>query len=312
MSTPRRYSPNIIVTGTPGCGKSSHSQCLVDQLNQTLFQEGTVYHFKHFNISEVAKERDCIESYDKKRDTHVVNEDKLLDSLEPDLRSGGVIVDWHCCDIFPERLIDLVIVLKTDNSKLYDRLQKRNYKESKIQENLDCEIMQVILGEARDAYIPEIVIELESDTAEQMDENVDRITSWVKNWIQDHPKGVTNELEDGAHSDKSEEEGGEGEGGEGEGGEGEGGEGEGEGDYSDESFDSDDADEDESESEEDEENNSDAAFNTDNEDPANVEDGLNDDEKTTLEQEEQDQEQAREEGEEATNEEMEHTEDIAQ
>ncbi|MDC6271174.1 adenylate kinase family protein, partial [Acetobacter pasteurianus] len=205
MSTPRRYSPNIIVTGTPGCGKSSHSQCLVDQLNQTLFQEGTVYHFKHFNISEVAKERDCIESYDKKRDTHVVNEDKLLDSLEPDLRSGGVIVDWHCCDIFPERLIDLVIVLKTDNSKLYDRLQKRNYKESKIQENLDCEIMQVILGEARDAYIPEIVIELESDTAEQMDENVDRITSWVKNWIQDHPKGVTNELEDGAHSDKSEE-----------------------------------------------------------------------------------------------------------
>lgn len=292
MSTPRRYSPNIIVTGTPGCGKSSHSQCLVDQLNQTLFQEGTVYHFKHFNISEVAKERDCIESYDKKRDTHVVNEDKLLDSLEPDLRSGGVIVDWHCCDIFPERLIDLVIVLKTDNSKLYDRLQKRNYKESKIQENLDCEIMQVILGEARDAYIPEIVIELESDTAEQMDENVDRITSWVKNWIQDHPKGVTNELEGGAHSDKSEEEE--------------------KGEYSDESFDSDDADEDESESEEDEENNSDAAFNTDNEDPANVEDGLNDDEKTTLEQEEQDQEQAREEGEEATNEEMEHTEDIAQ
>lgn len=300
MSTPRRYSPNIIVTGTPGCGKSSHSQCLVDQLNQTLFQEGTVYHFKHFNISEVAKERDCIESYDKKRDTHVVNEDKLLDSLEPDLRSGGVIVDWHCCDIFPERLIDLVIVLKTDNSKLYDRLQKRNYKESKIQENLDCEIMQVILGEARDAYIPEIVIELESDTAEQMDENVDRITSWVKNWIQDHPKGVTNELEDGAHSDKSEED------------EEEEGGGEGEGDYSDESFDSDDADEDESESEEDEENNSDAAFNTDNEDPANVEDGLNDDEKTTLEQEEQDQEQAREKGEEATNEEMEHTEDIAQ
>lgn len=300
MSTPRRYSPNIIVTGTPGCGKSSHSQCLVDQLNQTLFQEGTVYHFKHFNISEVAKERDCIESYDKKRDTHVVNEDKLLDSLEPDLRSGGVIVDWHCCDIFPERLIDLVIVLKTDNSKLYDRLQKRNYKESKIQENLDCEIMQVILGEARDAYIPEIVIELESDTAEQMDENVDRITSWVKNWIQDHPKGVTNELEDGAHSDNSEED------------EEEEGGGEGEGDYSDENFDFDDGDEDESESEEDEENNSDAAFNTDNEDPANVEDGLNDDEKTTLEQEEQDQEQAREEGEEATNEEMEHTEDIAQ
>ncbi|EMG45983.1 HBR1 Adenylate kinase isoenzyme 6 HBR1 [Candida maltosa Xu316] len=201
----RRPIPNIIITGTPGCGKSSHSASLVSQLNEELGKETTV-NFKHFNISEIAKERNCIDSYDAKLDTSVVDEDKLLDTLEPDLEKGGVVLDWHCCDIFPERLIDLVIVLRTDNSKLFDRLKTRNYNDLKLQENLDCEIMEVILQEARDSYIPDIVIELRSDTAEEMDENVDRINSWVVKWIEDHPNGVTNELQKQYHDDDEEEE----------------------------------------------------------------------------------------------------------
>lgn len=242
----RRHTPNIIITGTPGCGKSSHSQSLVSQLNQE-FKKDTTIKFKHFNISEIAKERDCIESYDAKLDTSVVDEDKLLDSLEPDLEEGGVIVDWHCCDIFPERLIDLVIVLRTDNSNLYDRLKTRNYSDLKLQENLDCEIMEVILQEARDSYIPDIVIELRSDSAEEMDENVDRISSWVVKWMEDHPNGVSNELDKQYHGN-------------------------------------DDSDEEE-------------------------ESG---DDEYELEQEQQEEEEEREAEEEATNEEMEHTEDIAQ
>lgn len=182
----RRLLPNIIITGTPGCGKTSHSEGLASQLGSG---------YQHFAISDIAKERKCIESYDEVLDTSVVDEDKLLDSLEPDLENGGAIVDWHCCDIFPERLIDLVVVLRTDNSILFERLNKRGYKENKVQENLDCEIMEVILQDARDSYIPEIVIELYSNTVEDMDENVDRIVSWVENWKADHPKGVTNELD---------------------------------------------------------------------------------------------------------------------
>ena len=180
-----RYHPNVLITGTPGCGKSSHASSLVSELGDP---------YKHYPISDIAKERKCIESYDKRLETSVVDEDKLLDSLEKDLQEGGLIVDWHCCDVFAERLVDLVVVLRTDNAKLYERLEKRNYNYNKIQENLDCEIMDVILQEARDSYEPEIVIELQSDNAEQMDNNVDRIAMWVSNWRKDHPKGVTNEL----------------------------------------------------------------------------------------------------------------------
>jgi adenylate kinase len=45
--------------------------------------------------------------------------------MEEMMRPGGKIVDFHSCDIFPERWFDLVIVLRTDNGVLYPRLEAR-------------------------------------------------------------------------------------------------------------------------------------------------------------------------------------------
>ena len=50
---------------------------------------------------------------------------QLLDELEPIVSAGGVILDWHTCDIFPERWIDLVVVLRCNHTLLWDRLEKR-------------------------------------------------------------------------------------------------------------------------------------------------------------------------------------------
>ena len=48
-----------------------------------------------------------------------------MDTLEPMMSSGGNIVDYHGCEFFPERWFDIVFVLRTDNTILYDRLQER-------------------------------------------------------------------------------------------------------------------------------------------------------------------------------------------
>jgi len=120
----------------------------------------------------------------------IVDEDKLLDQIEDEVEKGGCILDWHVCEVFPKRWIDLCVVLRADSTVLYDRLKERNYPEVKLQENLDTEIMQVILDEAREAYDEEIVIELRSDDTEEIDSNVERIATWVKNWLNDHPEGV--------------------------------------------------------------------------------------------------------------------------
>lgn len=50
------------------------------------------------------------------------------------------------------RWFDLVFVLQTDNGVLYERLEQRGYSQAKIQENVECEIMMVLLQEAHDSY----------------------------------------------------------------------------------------------------------------------------------------------------------------
>ena len=76
-------------------------------------------------------------------------------------------------------------MLRTDTAKLYDRLKARQYTEKKLQENMDSEIMEVLLEEARGAYDEEIVVELRSDEAEDVEGNVERIERWIENWKRD-------------------------------------------------------------------------------------------------------------------------------
>jgi len=107
---------------------------------------------------------------------------QLIDELEPLVADGGIILDWHSCEPWPERWIDLVVVLRCDHTKLWERLENRNYPLKKIQENNQAEIMEVVLDEARSSYASEIVVELQSDGTEDLEANVARILQWIQSW----------------------------------------------------------------------------------------------------------------------------------
>ncbi|KAI0082824.1 P-loop containing nucleoside triphosphate hydrolase protein [Panus rudis PR-1116 ss-1] len=168
--------PVIIITGTPGTGKTTHAQLLAVESPVPL---------QHINVGEWAKEKGLYESYDEEWQSHTVDEDRLLDELEPIVSAGGVILDWHTCEIFPERWADLVVVLRCDHTKLWERLEKRGYPLKKIQENNEAEIMEVILDEARSSYAKEIVVELQSEGTEDLEANVARIVQWIEAWKKD-------------------------------------------------------------------------------------------------------------------------------
>ncbi|RYP56807.1 hypothetical protein DL771_011582 [Monosporascus sp. 5C6A] len=169
-----RTSPNIIITGTPGVGKTTHCEALAERTG-----------LRHLSVNQIVKEKGCHEGWDEEFKSWIVDEDKLLDEIEPKALAGGCIIDWHACDLFPESWIDLVVVLRVDSATLYDRLTARKYPEAKLQENLDSEIMQVLLQEARDSYDAEMVVELSSNDTDEMESNVDRIESWVRQWRRD-------------------------------------------------------------------------------------------------------------------------------
>jgi adenylate kinase len=69
---------------------------------------------------------------------------------------------------------------------LYDRLTARGYKDKKLEENMDSEIMQVLLDEARESYKEEIVVELRSESTEDVEGNLERVEQWVGQWQRDH------------------------------------------------------------------------------------------------------------------------------
>ncbi|KAF5280430.1 hypothetical protein FQR65_LT03239 [Abscondita terminalis] len=158
MQQSNRGAPNILVTGTPGVGKST----LCEKLSQSTG-------LKWLEISKIAKENNCVEEFDPVYQCAVLNEDKLLDGLEEVMSAGGNIVDYHSCELFPERWFDVVFVLRTDNTTLYDRLVSRGYEE-----------------EAKSSYAEDIVLELVNSNLIEFENNLQRIYVWLQEWFNKH------------------------------------------------------------------------------------------------------------------------------
>ncbi|XP_037808771.1 adenylate kinase isoenzyme 6 homolog [Lucilia sericata] len=164
--------PNILITGTPGVGKSYICQRISEQLK-----------LNWIDCSKVAKEKDFIEEYDEEYECPILDEDKLMDYMEPLMQQGGNVVEYHGCDFFPERWFQAVFVVTCpNNTVLYDRLKEREYNEKKLKSNLECEIFGTILEEAKDSYKPDIVFELKGETKQDAEQSLKAIKSWFKAW----------------------------------------------------------------------------------------------------------------------------------
>lgn len=62
-----RSLPNIIITGTPGTGKTTHCEVLAERCPE----------LKHLSVNQVVKERECHEGWDEEYQSWIVDEDKV-------------------------------------------------------------------------------------------------------------------------------------------------------------------------------------------------------------------------------------------
>ncbi|BBH06874.1 Ribosomal protein L18e/L15 superfamily protein [Prunus dulcis] len=138
--------------------------------------EATQLH--HINVGDLVKAKNLHDGWDDELDCYIINEDLVCDELEDTMEEGGNIVDYHGCDFFPERWFDLVVVLQTDNTVLYDRLTRRGYSESKLSNNIECEIFQTLLEEAKESYPEDIVLPLKSDSIQDISTNLSTLAEW--------------------------------------------------------------------------------------------------------------------------------------
>ena len=70
--------PNILVTGTPGVGKTSFAAELATRLGLT-----------HLNVGTLAEEHDCFDGYDDERDCKVLDDDKVVRKEEGKKKQDG-------------------------------------------------------------------------------------------------------------------------------------------------------------------------------------------------------------------------------
>ena len=63
---------------------------------------------------------------------------------------------------------------------LYERLSDRGYSEKKIRENVECDIFQVVVEEAKDSF--ENVTVRSNATLDDMEETVRELAEWCENF----------------------------------------------------------------------------------------------------------------------------------
>lgn len=136
----------IAVTGTPGTGKSTIAKKLSILLD-----------YAYLDGLKLIKTAKLAEKYDKRRKTAVVDPSlfthavlKVRDS-EAKKGSKGLIVDSHLSHFLPPKAVFACIVLSCSLPELERRLSKRSYSKAKIRENLDAEIFDTILVEAKES-----------------------------------------------------------------------------------------------------------------------------------------------------------------
>lgn len=146
----------IIIAGTPGTGKSTVGRKLSELCNVDVI-----------NLSSVAIERGFVLMYDERRDTYIINEDKLIEYVVKLVNSysGTLVIITHYPEIIPSSIVQGVYVLRTHPLVLEKRLAGRGWKEGKINENVMAEVLGVVINSAIEAFGEGKVYEIDTTNA---------------------------------------------------------------------------------------------------------------------------------------------------
>jgi adenylate kinase len=126
----------IIISGTPGCGKTSVANELIKLI------EGRI-----ISLNELVTSADLSFEFDEKRKTYIVDFQTFLPLILQKIneikleKPQFLIIESHFSDIIPDKFIDYIFILRCDPDELKKRLKKRNYDLNKIKENVQAEIL---------------------------------------------------------------------------------------------------------------------------------------------------------------------------
>ncbi|MCC6013635.1 MAG: adenylate kinase family protein [Candidatus Verstraetearchaeota archaeon] len=157
------------MTGTPGVGKTTITKILAEKLG-----------FKIIELNKFAIEVNGIIGYDSEKDAQIINEKIIKRELRKILeKENNFIIEGHWGEIVPKDFVDIVIVIRTNPLVLRERLRKKGYKEEKIKENVQAELLDYCLIKAIEAFGEDKVFEVDN-TNKEINVVVDEIIKIIK------------------------------------------------------------------------------------------------------------------------------------
>ncbi|RLE75485.1 MAG: kinase [Thermoprotei archaeon] len=159
----------IVITGTPGTGKTSLAYLLAEKLE-----------YRVISLGEFAKEKNLITKYIKHLDSYDVDLEAMKKALKEEVKPGEtVIVEGHVVDVIPAEFVELAIVLRLNPLELEKRLRDRGYKKEKIIANVQSEILDSCLVDAIANFGEEKVFELDT-TGKNLNEILEEAIEIIK------------------------------------------------------------------------------------------------------------------------------------
>jgi adenylate kinase len=139
----------IVVSGTPGTGKTKLAKALAKELEQ-----------EYVDVNEIIKSRRLSLGFDHTRKCEIIDPKELSKILIRGIKKNPEqIIDSHLGHYIPKRYVDLCIITTCSLKVLGKRLQKRGYLENKIRENLDSEIFETCRIEAEERGLKIILVD---------------------------------------------------------------------------------------------------------------------------------------------------------
>lgn len=153
----------ILVTGTPGTGKTTISLALSKKL-------GVPY----INLNELILASGQVSWNQLSNTFDVLDPEKVSAMLNEEVRKrSGCICETLAIELLDSSIIDKVIILRRDPYLLWNELQKRGWPSSKVASNVLSELLNVISYAARDLFDGKVI---EIDTSKSSpDECIDTI-----------------------------------------------------------------------------------------------------------------------------------------
>lgn len=173
----------ILITGTPGVGKTTVSSILKEKLDAILI-----------DINELVDKKHLYTGIDEEKGYKIVDLDALFNEIGELTgkinNSKYILVEGHLSHLFERS--DIVIVLRANPDVLMDRMKTKGWKDAKIRENIEAEAIDICSYEAFEIHGDKVN---EIDTSDISPQEVVNLIIDVINGDKKFPVGSVDFLE---------------------------------------------------------------------------------------------------------------------